>query len=217
MITKIQIVLVHCTRGVIFTRTVEAAEKAMKLGGYMLSDLGLTWERRFTWDEPIPDAQNHVIREALELDPQYIWMVEEDIIPPEDSLIEMSLEMRKENWWVNAAQYKLLGGTWAHHKDADENLLYAGLGSILMKAELFRKIPYPWFRTGYSYDFKKYGDVRLIGHSDLSYGQQDTYFFAALHQTGIPLGLSNVVCRHQKLIQLGLPNQNNGVHHILEL
>ena len=60
----------------------------------------------FEHDKPIPDAQNAITEKALAAKADWLWFLEEDVIPPENALRLMLPEAK-----VISAKYRNRGGT----------------------------------------------------------------------------------------------------------
>lgn len=190
-----------CSRGLVHSRTVEAVHSNL----YDCCSEGDEWDVVFTHGEPIPDAQNRVVKLALLQHPRYLWFVEEDIVPPDGCLEEMlKLESR-----VVSAKYRLKGGSWAHRM-VDGEVLFCGLGCLLLGSSVFQILDYPWFRSDVSYDQflqNSTGEPRR-------FGGQDIYFFAQLKRAGIKANVIDVECDHLYVSKFGEPGQNVGFHSI---
>ena len=192
------IVTCICSRGLVHSRTVESVFSN-------LLSAGCKWDVVFTHDEPIPDAQNHIVRAALVDEPTHVWFVEEDIVPPDGCLTEMLDSDSK----VVSARYKLEGGQWAHRmKDGD--VLFCGLGCLLVDSSVFRILEQPWFSSCFSYD--EFLENRT--QEPRRYGGQDIYFFAQLKKAGIQADVVEVECDHLRVIKFGKSGDNTGFHSI---
>ena len=75
----IQGVVCLCSRGLVHSRTIKS----------LWRELPAEWELLTTDDLPIPDAQTTITEQALSLDPQFLWYVEEDMGLPEGILAAM--------------------------------------------------------------------------------------------------------------------------------
>ena len=56
-----------------------------------------------SWDKDIPDAQNSLIKVALETDAEYFLFIEEDTVPPDNalfSLLALNTDIAFIDYWV---------------------------------------------------------------------------------------------------------------------
>lgn len=189
-----------CSRGLIHSRTVEAVDKNMNNA----SDI---WVREFTHNQPIPDAQNSIVEKARAHKPEWLWFVEEDMEPTEDTL--STLLEQTDNCRVVSAKYKLRGGTWAHFPSSGP-LVFTGLGCLLVHLSVFDQIGFPYFRTDRQYSFS----LKKAGENVARYGGQDIYFFAQLKKHGIKPKLIDLMCGHLTINKFGDLTNNIGFHSV---
>jgi len=127
----------------------------------------------------------HMIREntvkaAMEYDPTHILFLDSDMIFPEDAFHRLSAHdldivgcnyvQRKVPCIPNAVTPD--GKAMFTHRDSTglEEMLSAGFGVMLIKADVFRKIESPWFDTYYNDKGKMVGE--------------DVYFFFKAREAG---------------------------------
>ena len=168
----------------------------------------------FEHDKPIPDAQNLVTDKALAAKADWLWFLEEDVIPPEDALRAMLPEAK-----VISARYRNRGGTWAYSHDLKGRLQYAGMGCLLVHHSVFARLKQPYFESIWNWQWNGDGTVtqRRVQTGDIPYGRQDVHFFAQLWREGIEARLANIVCGHANVTRYqpyGEPKINNGCHEI---
>jgi len=163
----------------------------------------------FEHDKPIPDAQNAITEKALAAKADWLWFLEEDVIPPENALRLMLPEAK-----VISAKYRNRGGTWAYSLDPNGRLEFAGMGCLLVHSSVFAKLEPPVFDTTREWQWNHDGTVenRRLQHG--AYGRQDIHFFGRLWQEGIEARLANVVCGHARVVKHGEPHTNKGCHEI---
>jgi hypothetical protein len=190
-----------CSRGLVFSKTIEAVD-------YNMANAPGKWERVFTHNEPIPDAQNKIVERARHYKPRWLWFVEEDIIPMHGVLA--TLLKYDNNYDVISAKYKLRGGTWAHKMINQTELIYTGLGCLLVKLSVFDKIGFPYFRTDRQFDH----ELRTVSNMEQPYGGQDMFFFSRLREHHIPIKLVDVVCQHLYVKRFGDLTNNVGFHNV---
>jgi len=146
----------------------------------------------------------------------HVWFVEEDHVFPNDTLDRMLAvnvdvvataygDRRSE---VNLVQYQNNG-----------DVIYSGMGCMLVKREVFDKLESPYFRTVFI-ELKKdeKGFVTLIPRSNIhseGYGGQDIYFCTTLVNSGFKINLlPNSKVGHMMLMETGKDGTNQGKHII---
>ncbi len=190
-----------CSRGLVFSKTVEATDINM-------ASVDGMWIREFTHDKPIPDAQNEVVEKARKHNPEWLWFVEEDIQPPNNALVEM-LEWGR-HYDVVTTRYRLKGGSQCG-ADSMGEVKFTGIGCTLIKASVFDKIGKPYFFSGNVYDT----DLKKVGVDPALYGQQDVYFFARLKEMEIPFHtITNFTPDHLRVAEYGDIRNNVGYHRV---
>jgi len=200
-------VVAVCTRGALLTEVLAGI-----LSNIMPRILGgRYWTIRTTFKDPIPDAQNLVTEEALTLNPQFIWYVEEDTVPPAGVLTQMIHKSSE----VVVTDYLLEGGKQMSIHREGEAVPYSGMGCMLVNRTVFNKIQKPWFECG-AWTWTGSG---FSEHSFSLSGHQDVGFFvklyeADIHAVALPEGWR---CRHLRLEELGGRNTDRGLHKIREI
>ena len=115
----------------------------------------------FTRSVPLEDAQTRMVDKALELDAEYILFIEDDTEPPQGAIVELTRILET----TNAAA---CGGIYPTRTESKEPVVYMGpnsgsywkwkrgdvfpcwalgFGCMMIKLELFKKLPKPWFKT----------------------------------------------------------------------
>ena len=196
------VALCLASRGLTHSRTMEAALWNLRLAE-------VDFIPCFSHDEPIPDAQNLVTIQALSTNAEWLWYLEEDVIPPSTALRAMLPEAR-----VVTAKYRNRGGTWAFSQDRCGRLQYAGMGCLLVHRSVFSKLKVPYFDVTSNWTWQDDGTVKASPIESGAYGRQDIHFFAQLWQSGIEARLANIICEHAQVKKYGEPNTNKGCHEI---
>lgn len=197
-----------CSRGLIHSRTMESIERN-------LAGRRDRWTVLFTHDLPIPDAQNDVTERALRLQPTWLWFVEEDMRTP-DGALDALLAKACEGFDAVAADYRMKNRQKTVAMTYTGDLIFAGMGCLLVRASVFERFERPYFRANrYSID---YGTGRAIQYAgEMTYGGQDVTFFVTCRQKGIPISMADVTCGHLAVKKFGEPHANHGCHEIAEL
>ncbi len=191
-----------CSRGLVHSRTAERITEIQHVWG---------WRPLYTHNLPIPDAQNEITRECIELGAEWILFVEEDTVPP-----PLLLEFMDPAALVQCVDYPLSGGNRSISFDDDQNVFFCGMGCLLVATDVFKKLPLPWFSTN-CFTTGKDGHRKILqptqGFKD--YGGQDIAFCYALQQAGIPIHwIRNLEAGHLRVKSFGDAHSNRGCHHI---
>lgn len=94
-----------------------------------------------------PQAQNYALEKALTHNPDYVWIVDDDMQFPVGILKEM-LDTGEP---FVVADYPVIHETRKHTVDARNGFQFAGLGCVLLKPEVLKNIDRPYFRRGTHY------------------------------------------------------------------
>lgn len=100
----------------------------------------------FAHGHPIPESHNLCVEEALKDKPDYLWLCEDDNLYPPGILKELlkaNADIAVADYPVRKSKHSVtyVGGA----------LQYAGLGCVLVKAEVFEKLEKPYFRVDTEY------------------------------------------------------------------
>lgn len=192
-----KVVVVLPTRGLVFTEVLEAIERERSW-----CDIAVL----YSTDLPIPQGHNELTEKALKLEPDYIWYIEEDTVPP---ILALSALVGKDadvafidyavNGWGCAAEFE------------DGEIVWCGLGCTLVKASVLKDLPRPLFRTDKSLSLNEDTYFKWLDLSN-KYGGQDIWFFSQIRKAGFQLCRVDGECRHLKIEGLGTPGKNNGFH-----
>jgi len=196
-------VIAICSRGLVHSRTMQAVTDFLEMWD--------GWKVRYTHDEPIPEAQNFIVRSIL-ISPavEWIWFIEEDNVPSADFL------NRTTDDPVQCLDYNLVGGNRSVHQDESGRVLFCGLGCTLVAADVFRRLPYPWFTTN-CFTIERDGHKQLLKPTaeQKQYGGQDISFCYSLQQADLPIHLiPSIEAQHLRVSRMGTPGVNNGCHEV---
>jgi len=182
-----------------------------------VSTTGWGWIPLFEHDKSIPDSVNSLVERALRFKGiEYLWFLEEDMAPEEETLTELLIEMTEEGLDVCAVDYNLRGGCPSMMVSSSGKVLWAGLGCILVRTGVFHIIGKPYFRTEATYTVA--GEhLKYTGRWDRRYGGHDIDFFARCDQARLRIGKIDRRCPHFELKGLGKPDDNHGCHDIREI
>lgn len=207
-----KLVIAIPSRGLIHSRTMEAALDNVKATGFRMRDLGQAWDLCIPEPKPIPESHNQVVEKALELKPEFVWLLEEDMGP--DRCFLNSCLALIENRDMLVGNYKLEGGTQSLYFGEDGKVLYGGVGCCFIRASVFDRIEKPWFSDQHSH--KLYSDrLRITGSRQQGYGHQDIHFFYLLQEAGISAYVVPYAqVMHWRVKELGKPRTNDGCHVI---
>jgi len=207
----IQGVIALCSRGLVHSRTINSLWRAIPPGWRPY------WELLTTDDKPIPLAQNIITEQALALDPQYIWYVEEDMGLPPGILVDM-FNVGKPVVTVdyNIGRYDQDKREWvtvlkAIRREHTGKIRVCGMGCLLVQARVFAHLQKPYFDTlAINREGGVYGN-------HLEYGGQDGYFSRNLTIHGFEISEIPGEVKHYRLADPGSITSNKGVHRIIEL
>lgn len=201
-----KIAVVLPTRGLVFTEVEEAIEKARHT--FITHSERVDIEVVRSTNLPIPDSHNELTKIALLGHPEYIWYIEEDTVPPRNALYDLI----KADADIAFIDYAING--WAcSAKFEDGEILWSGLGCTLVKAKVFEKLSYPYFRTDKSLSLN---DDTYFQWLDMpnKYGGHDIWFFCKAREAGFKLTQVSGECKHLRIDVLGQAGINNGFHQL---
>lgn len=192
------------TRGLVHAKTVESV-------------LANTTDIHFVIGKPMPDCFNSIVQAGLEAEADYIWFVEEDNECPK-GVLEALLSLDAD---IATLPYTV-GGNHSHIYKRDNEILWCGLGCTLIKTDVFRALPAPWFEVNKHLNFDGDGfkvlelpPERVPG----AWGGHDSYFFYCRTR---PLGfkikeLTGWHGAHYRVKELPKLETNVGMYTITEL
>ena len=109
--------------------------------------------------KPLDEALNMIVRKALEMDADYVYFQEDDVLTPVDALERlMALDVDIVSATCFSKQkppypiiLKSFGGgpytEWYDEPGKPIQVVGTGLGATLVKTKVFKKIPPPWFKV----------------------------------------------------------------------
>jgi len=186
------------TRGILFTKAVEAWERE-------IADNGLTASVLRTDGVPLPDSRNLLVEAALELpDWRFLLFLDDDVVLPEGAVKAMTDTLTKgEGIDVAVIDYphhstpfsgeRLGVATYEDWKPGDpvegKRLAWAGLGCVMVKRRIFDRLEKPWFvNTAHRYARGTDGRLMMDGASRQAFGAssgEDVHFFFQCRKHGI--------------------------------
>ena len=204
-------VVVTPSRGLVHSRTVEAVmSNIANASGHEFRGWTLTH------DLPIPDCHETATAQALATGADALWFVEEDNIPPPDTLARSFAALATDP--IAALDYPVgESPSWACiARDATGHIYWCGLGATLIHRRVFEAIERPWFRAmTYAIQPGPDGRKQLVDPGIPSeYGGQDIYFFRRALAAGFMIGQVPGVAGHARLRALGKAQTNQGAHTI---
>lgn len=187
------------TRGLVFTEVIEALESYKRK---CFLDI------YYSYNLPIPDAQNILTDKALAKDfINHIWFVEEDTVPPSGSL-EQLLEVNAD---IACIDYSVKGYSCVARSDKTGEVLWCGLGCTLVKRKVFENLEKPYFRTDKSL---RLNDWKWISNP-AKYGGLDIWFCIKAREKGFKIIQVPGECRHLKVGEYTVNEKNEGLHKII--
>jgi hypothetical protein len=207
--------VVVCTpsRGLIHSRTIEAVQTALQIADDAAMVLG--W--LISHDLPIPDAHETLAARGLDSTAEYLWFVEEDMLPPAEALRALLTTARLWGAGVVTLDYPVgeqptrSAVTW--HPDG--SVWWCGLGCTLISRAALARIPRPWFDTSRLHIFTQPGVLTTLDNQPYPYGGQDVSFCLAARAAGIRIAcVPGLRAGHARLRSLGAAQTNHGAHTI---
>lgn len=199
----IRIAVIFPSRGLAFSRTCEE----------LLDNLeGFDYDIFFSHGLSIPDCFNIPLERALKGPYTHFWFVEDDMIIPAGTLVTLHVE------GVPAimCDYPMDSeGKPAILRDPDGNVIYGGTGCLLVTRKFLKAYKKPIFHSDVAWDIK-IGEVVEVKSRPAKnmYGLHDVNFSLEAYRRGLPVKVSNIVCGHRKLRELGPQGTNIGQHDI---
>lgn len=203
----IKIAFCSPSRGMVFSKMMESVLQNLK---------GYKYEVFMQHGISIPNCYNFIMEEAILSDCTHIWFVEEDHLFPKNTLKKM-LAMNEDVVATAYADRRSAVNLVQYQNNGD--VIYTGMGCMLVKKEVFNRLELPYFRTVFI-ELKKdeKGKITLIPHENMKspgYGGQDIYFCTSLVNNGIKINLlPNSRVGHMMLMEKGDDMTNSGKHLI---
>ena len=207
------------SRGLINSQTIESVLDNLQ----EVEFIGVQWNIFFSHNLPIPEAQNHAIRNSLTFDPNYYWFVEEDNLIPPGTLKKMlnrqqDNETKEGQWGVVACDYPQ--GASAQESGVvikDGKVWWCAFGCMLVADWVFALLPEPWIRNDKTWQIVNKETLELK-EQDVpnKYGGQDIQFGMTLKKMGIRIDvLDDIPVGHIKLKKEGKSGSNDGTHEFV--
>lgn len=202
-----RIAVILPSRGLMFSET--ADELLQNLEGY-------DYDIFFAHGLPIPQCFENPLTEALQGSYSHIWIVEDDMILPNDTLDSMLVMDSPVVTMDYPVDKKGQGVVFA---DKAGRVVFTGTGCLLVKRQVFNKLSKPYFRTDIKWGITNYGKfIRLTANTMPNlegYGLQDVTFGLKLWKAEIPISVAGKIGQ-RKLIALGEVGSNQGAHQVEE-
>lgn len=157
--------------------------------------------------QPVDNARNEIVEEFLKSDATHLLFIDSDTLPPQDAIKKllrvnqpivsgltpiMEINEQEEIW----RKWNCVGLDDKHLQPHTGVLPIKGAGSscIMIKREVFEKVPRPWYRFRYEDDNGKTtfnGEPLIIS--------EDIHFIMQAISRGIPVYCdTSIVCKHNK-------------------
>lgn len=205
------------SRGLIHSRTVEAVVAALDVAQAQERVRCVGWF--LTHDLPIPDCHEATAERALAAGAEYVWFVEEDMVPPPDALTALLDTREATGAGIVTIDYPVgehpTQSAVMHTEDG--SVFWCGLGCTLIHADVFALVARPWFRASHPGVFIRYGADKPWHWEDSSvvYGGQDVWFCHQALLAGIVIAeVSGMRAGHARLRSWGQPLTNQGAHTV---
>lgn len=196
------------SRGLVFSKTMESVFNNTK---------GKDWQLYMAHDLPIPDCFNIPLKLSLKDGCKLIWFVEEDMYIPPDTLDKMLA--------LFAAGEKVISSNYADRRtgksfvelDNNGEVLYAGMGCLLVDAEILKKMAPDYLQTCVFWIKTGGGEKWLEPHPEIKntgYGTQDIWLNWKIRELGYKIALVDSKIGHLQLVEKSPDNTNTGQHKI---
>lgn len=210
-----QIAIIIASRGLVFSKTMESVV------ANILDNVShkITFKLYMAHNLPIPQCFNQPLEQALADKPDLVWFVEEDMVIGKGALAEML--------GLIYNGYKIVTGEYVDRR-TNKNLtvknevgevLFCGMGCLLVQANLFTLLTEPYIRQGCfkRIDTPNGSQYELVeGKTTTWYGTQDVYLTHQLKKVGGNIGVIKTPIGHLELISKGEDLKNNGLHGVVE-
>ena len=164
---------------------------------------------------PVDEARNVIVEEFLKTNCSHLLFIDSDTIPPRNAISKLLAadkevvsaltpivehdENRKNDSNGFYRKYNVVGWNDKHVNDFIGLVACKGAGSscVLIKREIFEKLPPPWYRFKYEYDNGK----KTLGGRPVIIGE-DIYFTARVigELKIMPYVDTSIICQHSKSI-----------------
>jgi hypothetical protein len=204
-----KIIVTQPTRGLIIAEAQDALDRELAANNQIPLIIR-------TYDMALPLSRNYLVETALQFkDWTHILLMDDDVILPKGGLKE--LINLKTDVAVMDYPMKTMGTTNESYgtvvTDKDKSVAWAGLGSVLIKREVFEKISQPWFiLTQHRIQRSNDGQIGFFasqeqGGMKLSAGE-DTFFFLQVRKAGFKVKVAKKIAKHCYIENLVSPVAN---------
>jgi hypothetical protein len=195
------------TRGIILTEVQIALDRELALNHQLPIVL-------YTYDIPLPVSRNYLVETALTTDWDYALLLDDDVIIPEGGLkelIDLKVDVAVMDYPLRTLSKGKSQGTAVHDKDG--SLVWAGLGSTLVKREVFEKLPSPWFIfTNHKISRDNEGRLGMFAgqqqESNTFSGGEDVQFFLNCRKEKFSIKGTKSIAKHCYLEHIVSPVAN---------
>lgn len=160
---------------------------------------------------PIPECFNEPLERALDDGCNWIWFVEEDMLIPPDTLkkfLFLDQPVVTTDYADRRTELPLI------MRDNVEEVVFSGMGCMLVKREVFEKMEKPYLRQMVFWRREEpNGDVFWDPQPQIkceSYGQQDIYLCWAIKKAGYRIHEVKTKIGHMSLLSKAEDIINNG-------
>lgn len=189
------------TRGLVFTEVEMALSKNLE---------GWDYKIYRSSNLKIPECENQLVEEALRDDCRNLLFVEEDTVMPDNAINKMMITQSD----IVCIDYGVSGYSCITRDKKTDEILWCGLGCTLVRANVFKKLEKPYFRSDKQLLLNYWPEIRWINAPRDAYGGQDIYFCIKAREKGFVIEQVDGECSHLKLDDLGKPGVNYGLHTI---
>jgi hypothetical protein len=203
------IVVAIPSRGLMHSRTMEDVVKNCQ---------GFEWDLIMAHGLPQPDAQNYITEEALKLNPEYVFYVDDDQQLPRDILSNMLGKMVDHDVCVAHYPVTAKGNDAVHIRNG--KFESAGMGVVLVRPRVFDKLERPYFRCDTQWIWNGVElEMSMLppGHSPAQrHGGHDADWFQRLLKVGIEPAISDIYAGEYAMISPVIPKYGNNTQYSIE-
>ncbi len=151
--------------------------------------------------DSIDNARERIVEEALKVNSRYIWFIDDDTVPPIDAARKLMYVLDQEE--AKGSDVMVCGGVYCVKQDPPQPLVFMspnagphwkwragdvfecwglGTGCMMIRAEIFKHLEKPWFKT-----------TSEVGFTETD----DLYFCSKVAKAGFKIMChGGVLCRH---------------------
>lgn len=222
MPTRPSVIILTPSRGLIHSRTVAAVLAAERYAVY--ADVADVHGWLITHDLPIPSSHEHLAVRGMARGADFLWFVEEDMVPPVSALAVLLCRQQQTGAGVVFLDYPVgeqpTRSAILRQPDGSNSILYGGLGCTLIHRSVLEALPRPWFETAHEYRLTRDAATGryTLTETDVpaTYGGLDVAFCRKALAQGFTLAAVESPNRagHARLRTLGTRQDNHGTHTI---